>query len=100
MNIQQLMSQAKKMQSDVEKIEKQLKETQYFASSGGDAVRVTISGGYKINNIELADDLLSDKEMTIELLQMAINDALNQIKSDKEEKMGKLTGGLSLPGGF
>lgn len=99
MNIQKLMQQAKKMQEDAQRMEKELSEKVYTASAGG-VVSVAIKGDYTIDSIQLEDDVLNDKEMLIELLTLALQDSLNKINDDKNKQMADITGGIKLPGGF
>ena len=38
--------------------------------------------------------IIEDQEMLGDILVVAINDVLGQIKAEKEKKLGRLTGGL------
>ena len=49
MNLNQLMKEAKKMQSDVEKSQEELAAKEFEASAGGEAVKVKVSGSKQIN---------------------------------------------------
>ena len=44
MNLNQLMKEAKKMQADMEKSQDELAEREFEATSGGEAVKVRVSG--------------------------------------------------------
>ena len=41
MNIQHLLKQAQQMQNQIGKVEKEIEATEYTATAGGDAVKVT-----------------------------------------------------------
>lgn len=93
MNIQAMMQQARKLQTQLEKTTKEIEETSYKYEN--DNVLIEALGSNKITNIEIkSDDLLEDKEMLGDILLVGINDVLNQIKDDKEKKLGKYTNGL------
>lgn len=102
MNIQHLLKQAQQMQSSVMKIEKELKEKHYTASSGGDAVKVTVSGEFQIVDININEELLEkeSKEMLQDMILMTVNNALVEAQKDKEEQLGQVTQGVKMPGTF
>lgn len=99
MNFQDIMKQAQKMQEDMGRIEEEINNTVYTGTAGG-AIKVEIDGSYNVNTIDISADIIGDKEALEELLVIAVNDSLNQIKTDREERMGVLTQGMDLPGGF
>lgn len=93
MNMQAMMAQARKLQSDLEKTTKEINETVYTFEN--ENVLVEAYGSNKIKKIEIKNnDILEDADMTCDVLQVAINKALEQIKEDKDKKLGKYTGGL------
>ena len=51
MNLNQLMKEAKKMQSDMEKSQEELAEKEFEASAGGEAVKVKVSGRKEIKEL-------------------------------------------------
>lgn len=89
MNMQSLMLQAKKMQKDIEKSQKELESKEYIGKS--QLVSATISGSNKLLSVKIDMDELSidDKEMLEDMILVAVNDAINQMEKDKEEKFGK-----------
>ena len=89
MNMQSLMMQAKKMQKDMEKSQKELESKVYTGKS--QLVSANMSGANKLLSIKIDMDELSidDKEMLEDMILVAINDAINQMEKDKEEKFGK-----------
>ena len=99
MNIQDLMVQAQKMQKEMGKIENELNEKIYLGTAGG-VVKVKVDGTYRVHEIEIEDELLEDKEGLQELLVLAMNDAISQARNEREERLGALTQGMGLPGGF
>jgi len=102
MNMNQLMKQAQKMQQEMAQMQDELASKTLEVSSGGGAVKVTISGEKKILNLTISPDVVdpSDVEMLQDLVMSAVNEALRQIEESANSQMSKLTGGLNLPGMF
>lgn len=102
MNMQALLKQAQKMQKDLAKAETELKEKIYESTMSGGAVKVQVKGSMEVTSVEIDSELLKteNKEELQDMLMIAINDALNQASTEKEEVMKKMTGGVKMPGGF
>ena len=102
MNMQGLLKQAQKMQKDLAKLEDQLNETIYEESMGGGAVVVEVKGSMEVESIKVDESLLSAdaKEDLEDMLKVALNNAINKAKEEKEKKMNAITGGIKMPGGF
>ena len=93
MNIQAMMQQARKLQKDLEKTTQEIDNTTYTYENANIAVEAT--GNNKITKIEIKnEDVLEDAEMLSDIVLVAVNNVLDQIKKDKEQKLGKYTGGL------
>ena len=102
MNIQHLLKQAQQMQNQIGKVEKEIEATEYTATAGGDAVKVTLTGTMEVTGIEISAELLSadSKEMLEDTVMIAVNAALAAAVKDKEERMNKITQGVKMPGAF
>ena len=96
MNINQLMKEAKKMQSDVEKSQEELAAKEFEASAGGEAVKVKVSGSKQIKEIKIKPEVLDpdDVEMLEDLVMAAANEALRMADEASADVMSKMTGGL------
>ena len=93
MNMQAMMAQAKKLQADLEKTTKEIDNKTFIFEN--ENVLVECLGNNKIIKIEIKNnDILEDQEMLGDILLVAINNVLEQIKNEKEKKLGRLTGGL------
>lgn len=93
MNIQAMMQQARKLQKDLEKTTQEIDNTVYNYENANITVEAT--GNNKITKIEIKnEDVLEDAEMLSDIVLVAVNNVLDQIKKDKENKLGKYTGGL------
>ena len=91
MNLNQLMKEAKKMQSDMEKSKEELAETEFEASAGGEAVKVKVSGKKEIKELKIKPEVLDpdDVEMLEDLITTCINNALSQVDNAQAESLGK-----------
>ena len=98
MNIQAMMKQAQKLQKEMMETKKIIDETVFTGESS--FVKVNVYGNKKIKEIMIEEkDLSSDDiEMLQDMIVVAINDAMNKIDKETENKMGKYTQGM--PGLF
>ena len=93
MNIQAMMAQARKLQKDLEKTTEEINNTTFTYEN--DNILVECMGNNKITKVVIKnEDILSDKEMIEDIILVAINDVLGQVKSTKDSKLGKYTNGL------
>jgi len=87
------------MQKQMEAIQQELAETMIEVSSGGGAVKITISAQGTVEAIQLDPEFLQeDPEFVNETVLEAIRQAQAKSKAVNEEKMGAVTEGMSLPG--
>ena len=91
MNLNQLMKEAKKMQSDMEKSQEELAEKEFTATSGGEAVKVTVSGKKEIKELKIKPEVVDpdDIEMLEDLISSCINNALKQVDDAQAASLGK-----------
>ena len=101
-NMNQLMKQAQKMQKQMEETTKALEESTYEATAGGGVVKVVVSGKKEVVSVHLEEEVVDpdDVEMLEDLVLSAVNEALKKADEETSNKMGKLTGGLNIPGMF
>jgi nucleoid-associated protein EbfC len=96
-----LISQAKQMQEKMKETQEALKKIEVEGISGGNSVKVTISGDGDLKKVILEDSLLKEpKEILEDLIVAAHNDAKSKLKKKTSEEISKVTGGVSLPPGF
>jgi len=98
MDLSSLMKQANKMQKDMAKIEKELSETMYEGES--QAVKCVMNGNMELVSIDIEDDLLNvdDKEVLQDMIVLAVNNASIKATTDRNAKLGAVTGGMRIPG--
>ena len=89
--VESVMKEAKKMQSDVEKSQEELAAKEFEASAGGEAVKVKVSGSKQIKEIKIKPEVLEpdDVEMLEDLIATCINNALKQVDDAQAASLGK-----------
>ena len=99
-NMQQLMRQAQKMQQDMLRKQEELQSREFTSTSGGGMVTATVTGAKELTNLTISPDCVDpdDVEMLQDLVLAAVNGALHEALETTEREMGKLTGGLNIPG--
>ena len=97
-NIQQLARQAQKIQEEMDAASAELDQKLYTATSGGDAVKATVSGSLEVQSIEIKPEVVDpeDVEMLADLVRAAVNEALRAASEEKAEKMEKISGGFGM----
>ncbi len=95
-----IMKQAKKMQQEMGKIQEESKKKIVEASAGGGMVTVVANGGMEIVSVKIEREVVNpdDIEMLQDLIVASINEALRRAQQMVNEEMGKVAGGLNLPG--
>lgn len=96
MNVQALLKQAQKMQSEIVKNEKELEQKIYVEEN--DFVKIEMDGAYHVNSIEIKKE--DDKEMLQDMIAVTINKVIESAKEEHDQVMSKLTGGVKMPGMF
>jgi DNA-binding YbaB/EbfC family protein len=99
-NMNSMMKQAQQLQKKMLKTQQELATKTIEASAGGGMVKVVANGGQKIESIIFEKEVVDpeDIEMLQDLVLAAVNDALNKSQEMVSAEMGKLTGGLNIPG--
>lgn len=96
------MKQAQMMQQRMAKLQEDASEKTAEASVGGGAVAVTVNGKNQILSLTIKKEAVDpdDVEMLQDLIVSAVNEALKKVQVQMADEMGKVTGGLSIPGLF
>ena len=102
MNMQGLMKQAQKMQEKIQQTQDELKTRTVEASVGGGMVTVVVNGAQELLKITINKEVIDpeDIETLQDLVLSAVNAGLEKSQEMAQEEMGKITGGLNLPGMF
>ena len=97
-----LMKQAQKMQQDLMKAQEELANKVVEGTSGGGMVIVEMNGKNQVLSLKIDPEVVdpNDVEMLEDLIIAALNEAQEKISKSSESEMGKLTGGMNIPGLF
>jgi DNA-binding YbaB/EbfC family protein len=99
-----ILKQAQAMQQQMLLVQEGLKEKELTSSVGGGAVTVKVNGQKELLEVKLTDDIVKeaadDKEMLEDLILSAVREAMRQADELAEAEMGKVTGGINIPGLF
>lgn len=95
-----LARMAQQMQSDMARVEVELQALRLQGSAGGGAVTAVVSGKQDLISVTIDPGVVdpTDVEMLQDLVVAAVGDALAQARRTAEEKLGRVTGGLRIPG--
>tara|TARA_B100001989_G_C24424387_1_gene405728 strand:+ start:516 stop:836 length:321 start_codon:yes stop_codon:yes gene_type:complete len=97
-NFSDMLSKAKVMQEKMKEAQEQIKNIEVQGVSGGNLVKVVLSGDYEIKSIEITDKAKEEKQEIInDLIIAAYNNAKENLKKKSSEELSKITGGLNLP---
>ncbi|MHB8125060.1 MAG: YbaB/EbfC family nucleoid-associated protein [Desulfitobacteriaceae bacterium] len=101
-NMSQMLKQAQKLQEDMARTQEELQSKTVDASAGGGAVQVVVSGKMEVVELRIKPEAVDpeDVEMLEDLIKVAINEGLRKAQEMTASEMGKLTGGLKIPGLF
>ena len=101
-NMQGMLKKVQKMQAEMTKLQEDLKTRTVEATSGGGAVTAVANGNKEVVSITIKPEAVDpeDVEMLQDLIVTAVNDAMKKIDAMTETEMGKITGGMEMPGVF
>ena len=95
-----MMRQAQQLQKQMAKLQEEIENSKIENSVGGSVVKVVVTGKMIVESIEKDQEVVDaeDVEMLQDLVQTAINGAIEKAQELASTKMGALTGGLNIPG--
>ncbi len=98
MNIQSMMKQVQKIQKEMMSEKEQIDSTIYESSSS--IVSVKMKGNKELIDVSIDSEQLEkeDIELLEDMILIAINEVINKIDKETENKLGKYTKGM--PGLF
>ena len=97
-NMNNMMKQLKKAQENMQKKQEEIEATILEVDKG--MVKVEITGKKEIKSITIDPEVVDpdDIEMLEDLIMVAVNEAIAKADELMNSEMGKLTGGLGIPG--
>ena len=95
-----MMKEAQKLQARMLKMQEELAEKTVESAVGGGMIKVVANGRNQVVTIRIEKEVVNpeDVEMLQDLILAAVNDALTKSQEMVATQMGKLTGGLNIPG--
>ncbi|MCB2191514.1 MAG: YbaB/EbfC family nucleoid-associated protein [Deltaproteobacteria bacterium] len=95
-----LMKQAQKMQEQMLKMQQELEAREVSAASGGGMVEAVVNGKGELLRLNLDPEVVDpeDVEMLCDLVVAAVGEAQRRAQEMTQQEMGKLTGGMNIPG--
>jgi DNA-binding YbaB/EbfC family protein len=93
------LQQAQQLQKQMMDIQVELESAKTEGSSGGGAVKATVTGKMRLDSITIDPEVISeDVDLLQDLITAAINEALEKAQEMASTRMGAVTGGLNIPG--
>ena len=100
-NFSDMLSKAKAMQEQMKIAQDQIKKIEVNGVSGGNLVKVTLTGDYELKKIEISDEAKKESQNIVnDLIIAAYKNAKENLKNKSAEELSKVTGGLNLPFDF
>jgi DNA-binding YbaB/EbfC family protein len=100
-DLNQLMMQAQKLQSEVAKVQEELAKMTCDGAAGGGMVTATVNGQFEVVRVKIDKSVVdpNDVGMLEDLVTAAVNAAANKVRETSKERMSSVMGGLGgLPG--
>ena len=92
-NMNNLMKQAQMLQKQMQSMQEEIEASEFEGSAGGGAVVAKVNGKKELIALNI-------KPEVVDLVFSAVKQALEKASEETSEKMGKLTGGMGMPGLF
>ena len=101
-NMGNLMKQAQKVQQKMMKMQEELANREVSAQSGGGMVEAVVNGRGELIRLHMEKEVVNpaDVNMLADLVVAAVGEAQRRAQQMMQEEMGKVTGGLNIPGMF
>ena len=95
-----MMKQAQKLQEQMLALQEEVGKKKVEATAGGGMVTIEANGKQEIVSIKIDPEVVSkdDVQMLEDLILAASNEALRKSRELVQQEMGKITGGLKIPG--
>ena len=93
-----MLQKAKQMQKKMREAQDEIKNIQVEGVSGGNLVKVILSGDYELKSIFISENAKKESQEIInDLIIAAYNNAKENLKKKSSEELSKITGGIKLP---
>jgi hypothetical protein len=98
--LKNLMKQAQQMQAKLARVQEEMKAREVEATAGGGMVAARVNGAQELLEIRIEREIVNpdEVEMLQDLVKAAVNEAMRKSREMVAEEMGKITGGMGIPG--
>jgi nucleoid-associated protein EbfC len=95
-----MMKETQKLQEKMLAMQEEIAKKEVEATAGGGMVTVKVNGKQDILAIKIDPEVINkdDAQMLEDLVLAACNEALRKSRELVQQELGKLTGGLKIPG--
>ena len=95
-----MMKEAQKLQQQMAALQEEVGKRTVEATAGGGMVTVVANGKQELVSVRIDPEVVSkdDVQMLEDLVLAATNEALRKSRELVQQELGKLTGGLKIPG--
>ena len=102
MNQAAMMKQAQKMQQEMLRMQEEMENKTYSATTGGGMVTAVVNGKHELKELNINPEAVDpdDVDMLQDMVIAAVNEAMRSADADSANNMSRLTGGLNLGGLF
>ena len=102
MNQAAMMKQAQKMQQEMLRMQEEMENKTYSATTGGGMVTAEVSGKHQLVSLSIKEEAVDpdDVDMLQDMIIAAVNEAMRTADTEASNNMSRLTGGLNLGGLF
>jgi nucleoid-associated protein EbfC len=95
-----IMKEAQKLQAQMAAMQEEVGKKKVEATAGGGMVTVEANGKQELVAVKIDPEVVNkeDVQMLEDLVLAAANEALRKSRELVQQELGKLTGGLKIPG--
>jgi len=95
-----IMKEAQKLQAQMATLQEEVGKRKVDATAGGGMVTVEVNGKQELTAVKIDPEVVNkdDVQMLEDLVLAAANEALRKSRELVQQELGKLTGGLKIPG--
>jgi DNA-binding YbaB/EbfC family protein len=95
-----MMKEAQRLQQQMAALQEEIGKKKVDATAGGGMVTVEANGKQELLSIKIDPEVINkdDAQMLEDLVLAACNEALRKSRELVQTELGKLTGGLKIPG--
>ncbi len=96
------LAQAQQLQVQLQQEQQEIKSRVFEGTSGGGQVVVKMYGTNEIKELTISPEVINpqDPEMLQDLVKAALNQANNELQKTMDSAVGRVTGGIKIPGLF